>query len=190
MRAACCEAQVLRHTAIQPDIRLLEVLWPDPGPRPPCGAVLHPAQLGRRGRAVPVPAHQRPQVGERDADRLLPLQLVGEGTRKLAALQPGDRLQLTGPMGNGFDLPALAAQYRRIALVGGGIGTAPMYQTARELAALGIRPDVFFGFRDQPYCMEPYRALAGVVKVSTDSGGWGSTALSPSCMTRRTTTWC
>ena len=29
MRAACCEATVLRHEVIAEDIRLLTVLWPD-----------------------------------------------------------------------------------------------------------------------------------------------------------------
>ena len=100
-------------------------------------------------------------------------QVKGEGTHKLAALKKGDTFQLTGPMGNGFDIPALAGQYRKIAVVGGGIGTAPMYQVTRELAAAGVRPDVFFGFRDAPYCMEEYKGIAGVVKVSTDSGKYG-----------------
>ena len=76
-------------------------------------------------------------------------------------------------MGNGFDVPDIAARYEKIALVGGGIGTAPLYQLARELAAAGRTPDVFFGFRDEPYCMEQYRGLAGLVKVSTDSGRVG-----------------
>ena len=29
MRAACCEATVLRHEVIADDIRLLTALWPD-----------------------------------------------------------------------------------------------------------------------------------------------------------------
>ena len=32
---------------------------------------------------------------------------------------------------------------KKIAVVGGGIGTAPMYQVTRELAAAGVKPDVF-----------------------------------------------
>ena len=43
----------------------------------------------------------------------------------------------------------------------------------RELAAGGVKPDVFFGFRDKPYCMEEYRSIAGIVKVSTDTGAVG-----------------
>ncbi len=57
-------------------------------------------------------------------------------------------------------------------MVGGGIGTAPMFQLTRELAAAGVKPDVFFGFRDAPYCMESTE-IANLVKVSTDTGAVG-----------------
>ena len=100
-------------------------------------------------------------------------QVKGEGTHKLAALKKDDTLTVTGPCGNGFDTAALAGQYKRIAVVGGGIGTAPMFQLTRELAAAGVKPDVFFGFRDTPYCMEEYRSIANLVKVSTDTGAVG-----------------
>ena len=100
-------------------------------------------------------------------------QVVGEGTEKLAQLKQQDTFQLTGPMGNGFDVPEIVSKYKKIAVVGGGIGTAPMYQLTRELAAAGVKPDVFFGFRDAPYCMEEYREIANLVKVSTDTGAVG-----------------
>ena len=37
MRAACCEATVLRHEVIADDIRLLRVLWPDRDHAPHAG---------------------------------------------------------------------------------------------------------------------------------------------------------
>ena len=40
-------------------------------------------------------------------------------------------------------------------------------------AVAGVKPDVFFGFRDAPYCMEEYREIANLVKVSTDTGAVG-----------------
>ena len=70
-------------------------------------------------------------------------------------------------------LPDILSKYKKIAVVGGGIGTAPMFQLTRELAAAGVKPDVFFGFRDTPYCMEEYRSIANLVKVSTDTGAVG-----------------
>ncbi len=100
-------------------------------------------------------------------------QVVGEGTEKIAQLKMKDAFQLTGPMGNGFDAADIVSKYKKIAVVGGGIGTAPMYQLTRELAAGGVKPDVFFGFRDAPYCMEEYREIANLVKVSTDTGAVG-----------------
>ena len=44
-------------------------------------------------------------------------QVIGEGTHKIAQLKTGDTFQLTGPMGNGFDIPALAEQYHKICLL-------------------------------------------------------------------------
>ena len=159
MRAACCEATVLGHSVVASDIRLLRVLWPNPGHAPHAGQFFTLRSWG----AGEAPFLSRP----------ISVHKWEPETEKLAALAEGDIIQLTGPMGNGFDVPAIAQKYQKIALVGGGIGTAPMYQLARELAACGRTPDVFFGFRDEPYCMEQYRSLAGIVKISTDSGRFG-----------------
>ena len=173
MRAACCKATVLGQSAAASDVRLLRVLWPDPAHAPHAGQFFTLRSWG----AGEAPFLSRPISVHKWEPETLTVsflyQIVGEGTETLSALKAGDALQLTGPMGNGFDVPAIAAQYEKIALVGGGIGTAPLYQLARELAAAGRKPDVFFGFRDEPYCMEQYRGLAGIVKVSTDSGRVG-----------------
>ena len=173
MRAACCECAVVRQEEILSDIRLLTAVWPDESRDPHAGQFF----TLRGWRADEGPFLSRPisvhkwDPETREIEFLY--QVIGEGTKKLAALGAGDKVQLTGPMGNGFDTADIAARCRRIAVVGGGIGTAPMYQLTRELAEAGSRPDVFFGFRDEPYEMERYRGLAGLVKISTDSGRFG-----------------
>ena len=132
MRAACCEATVLRHEVIADDIRLLTALWPDREHVPHAGQFFTLRAWG----ADEAPFLSRPiSVHKWDAE-----------TQTVEFLY---------------------------AVVGGGIGTAPMYQLTRELAAGGVKPDVFFGFRDKPYCMEEYRSIAGIVKVSTDTGAVG-----------------
>ena len=75
-------------------------------------------------------------------------------------------------------------------MVGGGIGTAPMFQLTRELAAARVKPDVFFGFRMPPYCMEEYREIANLVKVSTDTGAVGFHGFVTQLYDPPTTTWC
>ena len=151
----------------------LVVQWQDPSREPHAGQFY----MLRAWAADATPILSRP-ISVDDFDNqtgalTFLYQVKGEGTRKLAALQAGNALTVTGPCGNGFDTAALAASHKRIAVVGGGIGTAPMYQLTRELAAGGVKPDVFFGFRDKPYCMEEYRSIAGIVKVSTDTGAVG-----------------
>ena len=173
MRAACCEATVLRNEVIAPDIRLLTVVWPDRDHAPHAGQFFTLRSWG----ADEAPFLSRPISVHRwnpDSSTIEFLyQVVGEGTEKLAQLKQQDTFQLTGPMGNGFDVPDILSKYKKIAVVGGGIGTAPMFQLTRELAAAGAKPDVFFGFRDTPYCMEEYRSIANLVKVSTDTGAVG-----------------
>jgi NAD(P)H-flavin reductase len=66
------------------------------------------------------------------------IDVVGPGTRALASLEPGDRLALLGPLGNGFRLDV-----ERPLLVGGGIGVAPLPYLAQHLP----RAPVVLGFR-------------------------------------------
>lgn len=173
MSAVCCNVPVAAHAEVIPGVRLLRTVWPQSAPAPHAGQFFTLRAWG----ADEAPFLSRPiSVHKWDADtRTLEFlyQVRGQGTEKLAALPVGGTFQLTGPMGNGFDAAALAARWPRIAVVGGGIGTAPLYQLVRELFAAGAVPDVFFGFADIPYCMEEYKGIAGVVKVSTDSGRYG-----------------
>ena len=52
------------------------------------------------------------------------IQVVGAGTRRLAEMNSGDILNLIFPLGNTFTVPA--GKNARIALIGGGVGVAPL----------------------------------------------------------------
>jgi dihydroorotate dehydrogenase electron transfer subunit len=173
MRAACCEATVLRHEVIAEDIRLLTVLWPDREHIPHAGQFFTLRAWG----ADEAPFLSRPiSVHKWDAETQTVeflYAVVGEGTRKLTALMPGDSFQLTGPMGNGFDTADLLSRYKKIAVVGGGIGTAPLLQLAAELAAQGVDVDLYAGFRDEPYRVDAFSAACRSVHIATDSGRHG-----------------
>jgi NAD(P)H-flavin reductase len=66
------------------------------------------------------------------------IDVIGPGTRALAALETGDRLAVLGPLGNGFRLDVA-----RPVLVGGGIGVAPFPFLSDRLG----RPPAVLGFR-------------------------------------------
>jgi dihydroorotate dehydrogenase electron transfer subunit len=63
---------------------------------------------------------------------------IGPGTRALCSLEPGARLAILGPLGNGFRLDV-----ERPLLVGGGIGIAPLPYLSERLG----RPPAVLGFR-------------------------------------------
>jgi NAD(P)H-flavin reductase len=92
----------------------------------------------------------------RPADRGLRLDFlvesVGPGTERLADLQAGEGLWLTGPLGRAFsEPPQLGTQVAGAILVGGGIGLAPLAIWRRQLAKRGIPVRTLLGFRDRAH---------------------------------------
>jgi dihydroorotate dehydrogenase (NAD+) catalytic subunit len=75
---------------------------------------------------------------------------IGPGTDRLCALEPGERVWVNGPLGNGFSLPReLSPGAAGAILVGGGIGVAPLALLRRRLAARGVPAQILLGFRDR-----------------------------------------
>lgn len=68
--------------------------------------------------------------------------VVGRGTTYLSHLREGDSVDLLGPLGNGFQIPA---DLKLALLVGGGVGIPPMFYMAKTLAARGIQAVAFVG---------------------------------------------
>jgi dihydroorotate dehydrogenase electron transfer subunit len=65
----------------------------------------------------------------------------GRGTALLDAARQS--IEVSVPLGRGFDFDAASG---RVALLGGGIGVAPLKVLSRKLEGLGIEHDVFLGF--------------------------------------------
>ena len=108
--------------------------------------------------------------------------LVGKGTALMATLQPGARLDVLCSLGNGFDIdiPALARPdvpaFTRPLLVGGGIGTAPLYLLARRLKERGVSPTVILGFNTASEIIyeKEFKALGLRTLVTTVDGSYGT----------------
>jgi dihydroorotate dehydrogenase electron transfer subunit len=98
--------------------------------------------------------------------------VVGPRTRELALLEPGDRLVLVGPLGNGFDLAALG---RNVALVAGGVGLASLLLPAQHLLADGARVHLYYGARTAEALVDVdlFTSLGARVSLSTDDGTRG-----------------
>lgn len=101
---------------------------------------------------------------------------IGPGTHALADCRPGDRIHLTGPLGNGFPDPT---DLEDPWCVAGGVGLAPFLLLARMRAAAGAGPlRVLFGGRDRTslFGLEPLEPLAHVT-TATEDGSHGRKGL-------------
>ena len=102
----------------------------------------------------------------------------GLGTAILADKKIGEKLDIIGPLGKGFVIPA-AAKGKLFCLVGGGRGIAPLYFLARELQAKSGRPRIFYGGKseDDLPLLKKLAAQKMEVFISTDDGSAGYTGL-------------
>ncbi len=98
-------------------------------------------------------------------------QKKGTGTALLACKKPGDRLDVMGPVGNGFDLNM---GYERIAVVGGGIGIFPLLFLLEESKA--VLKSAYLGFRSADLIVleKEFRQNSSSLKIATDDGSYGA----------------
>ncbi|UCD33272.1 MAG: dihydroorotate dehydrogenase electron transfer subunit [Desulfobacterales bacterium] len=120
-------------------------------------------------------------ISKNDGTRGIELlcKVVGEGTKKLSMCQKGDVLDILGPLGTGF---SFTDHYRRIFIVAGGIGVAPMPFLASFLQAKGVETSgctVFLGGRskDDLLCEEDFLQLGMKTHMTTDDGSQGDQCL-------------
>ena len=86
--------------------------------------------------------------------------IAGQGTKAIAAMDPGEKLDVLMPLGNGFDV-ANAGQ--KPLIVGGGIGVPPLYGLALRLIKAGKRPTVVLGFNS---CLTSYLMMYSAASES------------------------
>ena len=99
---------------------------------------------------------------------------VGDGTRRLAALQAGDTLNCVLPLGNGFSHSSLLTSHSTVLLVGGGVGVAPLLYLGAVLKQSGIEPTFLLGARTKnDLLMLSEFKKYGLVLVTTEDGSMG-----------------
>lgn len=98
--------------------------------------------------------------------------VVGKGTRQMTRLPEGMSLDVLTTLGNGFNT---SASCEKPLLVGGGIGTAPMYYLAKTLIAAGKEVSVVLGFNkaDEIIYREEFEKLGAKVIIATADGSVG-----------------
>jgi len=162
----------------------LEFIWPGPAPRGGQFFLIRPRRTGVfLGRPISV-AGWKASVSGRQKDGApdgspgtggklcFLVSRRGKGSRELTELRPGEEAELTGPLGNCWAQVNVPAG--PIALVGGGVGIAPLLALVPELTD---RPfDFYAGFRTGSFGLENIKSLISGLRsifIATDDGSLG-----------------
>jgi len=98
----------------------------------------------------------------------------GRGTTLLSMKSAGDKVDVLGPLGNGFPVKATAPGETAI-LIGGGIGVPPLYELSKQLTAKGVTCIHVLGFQtaDVSFYEEEFSRL-GETYIATVDGSKGT----------------
>lgn len=100
-------------------------------------------------------------------------QKVGKTTMLLDTLNEGDSiLDFVGPLGHASDLEG----YKKVAVIGGGVGCAIAYPEAKALFNLGAEVDMIAGFRNKDIIIleDEMKAVSSRMFITTDDGSNGN----------------
>jgi dihydroorotate dehydrogenase electron transfer subunit len=167
-------AQVIESTEVAPGICLLRALAPDIVSRLTPGQFLHV----RAGESAD-PLLRRPfsvhRYNRASGEFSLLFRCIGRGTEWLGRKQPGDLLDVLGPLGNGFHL---RPNTKNLLLLAGGLGVASLTGLMDEAVAQGMAVTLVMGAR----CAEgiyPQRLVPAEVEyqILTEDGCVGRKGL-------------
>ena len=100
------------------------------------------------------------------------VQGIGKSTQELNSLSAGDSIQdVAGPLGK----PSIIEKFGTVVVVGGGVGTAVSYPTAKALKEAGNHTIAIVGARSKGLVIleDEMKALCDECYVTTDDGSYG-----------------
>lgn len=164
--------QIVKKRVLNPTVTLIEVEAPMVARKAEPGQFIV-LRVDEGGERIPLTI----AAYDREAGTITVIfQVVGATTEKLNHKEEGDFLQdFVGPLGRATETEGL----KRVAVVGGGVGTAIAYPVAKKLHDVGCHVDLIVGFRTKDLVIleEEFRAASTNLIIGTDDGSYGKKAL-------------
>jgi NAD(P)H-flavin reductase len=186
--------KLLKFQTVKKGIVRLDFSWEGPEPRPGQFFMVKARRSGVfLGRPISYAAYEkgdrnaktRDKYGQRRSPQEMSflqnnslrflIELKGRGTEELSALALGEEAEITGPLGNSWldflpKRPAAGEKgpAQQIALVGGGMGTAPLQEFTYYIEKKGkkLEADFFAGFKTGFKKIEEQYHLIGMAMFS------------------------
>lgn len=123
--------EVILNSEVKKDFFLLKIGMPDIFSQPIPGQFVMIRQAGRQDPFLsrPISIYSFRRSKSKCSIELL-YRVVGKGTQVLSELSKGSKVEICGPLGNGF---SIASSKKKIVLIAGGIGVAPLSHLAQCL---------------------------------------------------------
>ena len=164
--------RIVKKRVLNPTVSLMEIKAPAVARKAEPGQFII-LRVDEEGERIPL------TIADFDRERgtvTIIYQVVGATTEKLNHRSEGDFLQdFVGPLGRATETEGL----KRVAVVGGGVGTAIAYPVAKKLHDVGCCVDLIVGFRSRDLVIleDEFRAASTNLIIGTDDGSYGKKAL-------------
>lgn len=126
-------------------------------------------RIDEHGERIPL------TIADTDAEKgtvSIIFQIVGQSTMLLSQLQEGDAiLDFVGPLGAATEF----GDAKKVCVIGGGVGNAIAYPSAKALFNMGAGVDVIAGFRSKDIVIleDEFKAVCNRLFITTDDGTYG-----------------
>ena len=164
--------RIVKKRVLNPTVTLMEVEAPLVARKAEPGQFII-LRVDENGERIPL------TIADYDREKgtvTIIFQIVGATTEKLNHKEEGDYLQdFVGPLGKATETEGL----KRVAVIGGGVGTAIAYPVAKKLHDVGCHVDLIVGFRNKDLVIleDEFRAASTNFIIGTDDGSYGKKAL-------------
>ncbi|MBP6429333.1 MAG: dihydroorotate dehydrogenase electron transfer subunit [Bacteroidales bacterium] len=164
----CKDFIVVENETITSTLFILKLQYPETLPEIKAGQFVEILVQGNKDVFLRRPISIHDVDIEKNQISLL-VQIVGKGTDQLSNLKIGDTLNLIFPLGNGFTIVG-----KRVLLIGGGCGAAPLLYLARVLKQKQIKSEILIGCKDANHLFskKEYESLSNL-HIATEDGSCG-----------------